>query len=76
MTDHSSTAPASKTGYFVIYALIAGLICLAIGVSFMDLGHNAIYVNLLIAGTQASLLIYYFMHLKGADRLTWMVVGA
>jgi len=27
-----------------------GLIFLAIGVSFMDLGHNAVYVNLLIAG--------------------------
>lgn len=76
MTDHSSTAPVSKTGYFVIYAMIAGLIFLAIGVSFMDLGPNVVYLNFLIAGSQAALLVYFFMHLKSADRLIWLIVGA
>jgi cytochrome c oxidase subunit IV len=75
MTDHNEEAPASKGGYFVIFAAIAGLVFLAIGVSFMNLGHNAIYANLAIAGTQACLLAYFFMHLKGAEELTWIVVG-
>ena len=75
MTEHSET-PAPKTGYFAIFAAIAGLVFLAIGVSFMDLGHKAVYANLLIAATQACLLAYFFMHLKGADRLTWLVAGA
>ena len=72
----SPSGQPSKSGYVVVFALIAGLIFLAIGVSFMNLGSKAIYVNLLIAGTQASLLGYYFMHLKEADNLTWVVAGA
>ena len=75
MTDHSQQAPASKTGYFGIFIVIAAMIFLAVGVSFMNLGHNAIYANLIIAGVQASLLGYFFMHLKGADHLTWIVAG-
>lgn len=75
MNDHSSV-PVSKSGYYLIFVAIAGLVFLAIGASFMNLGRSAIYVNLLIAGTQACLLAYYFMHLKGAEQLTWLVVGA
>ena len=76
MTDHSSTAPAVKTGYFLIYGILVGLVFLAIGVSFMDLGPNVVYLNFLIAGSQAALLVYFFMHLKGSDRLIWLIVGA
>ncbi len=76
MSDKSADLPEKTGGYFGIFAAIAGLIFLAIGVSFMNLGGAAVYVNLLIAGTQASLLGYYFMHLKGANNLTWVIVGA
>jgi cytochrome c oxidase subunit 4 len=71
-----NTAPVSKTPYFLIYLAIAGLIFLAVGVSFMDLGDKAIYANLAIAGAQACLLGYFFMHLKGSEQLTWLIVGA
>jgi cytochrome c oxidase subunit IV len=75
MTDHSSTSPApSKAGYFMVFAMIAGLIFLAIGMSFTD--KNSVYINLIIAAVQASLLGYYFMHLKGAGHLTWLIAGA
>src|SRR5438132_184181 len=75
MTKHSGTAP-SKPSYFVIYLLIVGLIIAAVGVSCADLGPAAVYLNLLIAGAQTCLLAYFFMHLKGADNLTWLVAGA
>jgi cytochrome c oxidase subunit 4 len=75
MNDHSE-APVPKTNYLMIFLAIAGLIFLAVGVSFMNLGYNAIYANLLIAATQTCLLAYFFMHLKGADQLTWLVAGA
>lgn len=74
MSGHSEATPT--TSYLLVYVAIAILIFVQIGTSFMGLGQNAVIVNLLIAGTQACLLGYYFMHLKGADNMTWLIVGA
>lgn len=73
----TQTEPTNKA-YFVVYLLIIGLIIAAVGVSMAGekLGNAAVYLNLMIAGAQASLLAYFFMHLKGADHLTWLVAGA
>ena len=77
MTDpNHAHAEAPKFHYLLIYAIIAGLIFLAVCVSFMDLGSNRVYANLIIAGVQGSLLGYFFMHLKGAEQLTWVFAGA
>jgi cytochrome c oxidase subunit 4 len=73
-SDHSEKAPMAN--YILIFVAIVALVFLQIGTSFMGLGQNAVFANLLIAGTQACLLAYYFMHLKGADNLTWLIVGA
>jgi caa(3)-type oxidase subunit IV len=68
--------PASKTLYFVVYAAIAVLILLAAGVSFMEMpSGRRVYYNLFIAGAQMCLLSYFFMHLKGAEPLTWLMAG-
>jgi caa(3)-type oxidase subunit IV len=75
MNEQSGAQP-SKASYFVVYFLIAALIFVAIGVSFAGLGPAAIYPNLLIAGAQSFLLGYFFMHLKGAEKLTWLICGA
>lgn len=74
-THHDAFAAAKKS-YPLVFILIAGFVLLAAGVSFMNLGPATVYANLLIAGAQASLLAYFFMHMKGADRLTWLVAGA
>lgn len=74
MSGHSEATPTKS--YLVIFVAIAALIFVQIGSSFMGLGDRAVMINLLIAGTQACLLAYYFMHLKGADNLTWLIVGA
>src|SRR5947209_5699815 len=39
-------------------------------------GPTRLVINLVIASVQVALLGLFFMHLKGADRLTWLVVGA
>jgi caa(3)-type oxidase subunit IV len=75
MNEQSGAQP-SKASYFVVYLLIAALIVVAIGVSFAKLGPQAVYANLLIAGVQSCLLAYFFMHLKGAEKLTWLICGA
>jgi cytochrome c oxidase subunit 4 len=74
--SHDDEFAAAKKYYALVFVLIAALIFLAAGVTFMDLGPARVYANLIIAGAQASLLAYFFMHLKGAEYLTWLVAGA
>lgn len=74
MSEHTEKTPVKS--YLAIYIGILLLVFLQIGTSFMNLGTDAVKVNLFIAGVQACLLAYYFMHLKGADSLTWLIVGA
>ncbi len=76
MNEQSGAEP-SKGSYFVVFFLIAVLIFVAIGVSFAPLGPSyRLFANLFIAGLQSCLLAYFFMHLKGAEKLTWLIVGA
>jgi cytochrome c oxidase subunit IV len=74
--NEQSEAQPSKGSYFVIFLLIAALIIIAVAVSFAGLGASAVYANLLIAGAQSCLLAYFFMHLKEAEQLTWLICGA
>ena len=74
--SNPSESAAPKANYFVIWALIAGLIFLAVCVSFMNLGPSTIYANLAIAITQGFLLLYFFMHLKEAESFIWLTVGS
>lgn len=76
--DTGAGPEPSNSTYFLVYGLIVALIFAAVGVSLNgeSLGGAAVYLNLLIAGAQASLLAFFFMHLKGADHLTWLVAGA
>lgn len=82
MNMHNEDAGAgpepSNASYFLIYGLILALIGAQVLVSMnsASIGGAAIYLNLLIAGAQACLLAYFFMHLKGADNLTWLIAGA
>jgi caa(3)-type oxidase subunit IV len=74
--NEPNTTPVAKTPYFLIYLVIAGLIVLTVVLSFADLGDKRIFVTLAIAGAQACLLGYFFMHLKDAEQLTWLIAGA
>jgi cytochrome c oxidase subunit 4 len=67
---------AAKKGYTLIFVLLVALVLCAAGVSLMNFGGGRVYANLIIAGVQAALLAYFFMHLKESDQLTWLVAGA
>jgi len=77
--ENSGAGPEpSNSAYFTVYGLIVALVCAQVGVSLSaaSLQGLTIYLNLLVAGLQVCLLAYFFMHLKGADHLTWLVAGA
>ena len=57
--------------FLVWLAILIGVIA-TIGVSFAHLGDKAIYIHMLIAAAQVSLVAYYWMHLQRSDALTWL----
>src|SRR5437762_13646848 len=62
--------------YFLVFlALMAGT-GLTVGASYVDLGVWNTPVALAIAVTKASLVVFFFMHLKYSPKLSWVAVGA
>ena len=77
---HAEDNPAAHVdnvpNLLVIYVcLIAGCIA-TIGVSMAGLGDQSIYIHMAISTVQAVLVLYYFMHLKRSDALTWLTIGS
>lgn len=65
MADH----PSSLMPYvFVLLALFA-LTGLTVGAAYVDLGFFNSVVAFLIAATKASLVVMFFMHVKGSSSL-------
>jgi caa(3)-type oxidase subunit IV len=67
---------ASTSSLLTIYVVLVLLSLVALTVGFSDLGQWKVLASLLVAGTQATVLAYFFMDLRHADRLTWLCVGA
>jgi cytochrome c oxidase subunit 4 len=61
--------------YMVFGALIVGTI-LTVAAARVDLGPLNNVVMLAIAGTKATLVILFFMHVRWSSRLTWVVAMA
>jgi cytochrome c oxidase subunit 4 len=61
--------------YMVFGALIVGTI-LTVAAAKVDLGPLNNVVMLAIAGTKATLVILFFMHVRWSSRLTWVVAMA
>lgn len=61
--------------YFVFLALLVGT-GLTVGAAFVDMGPMNNVVMLLIAIVKASLVVLFFMHVRWATRLTWVVALA
>lgn len=66
----------STAGYVFLYIVIACLFLLTLSLSFVNLGSWNLILALLIAGTQGALLTLFFMHLREADHITWLIAGA
>jgi cytochrome c oxidase subunit 4 len=61
--------------YMVFGALIVGTI-LTVAAAKVDLGPLNNVLMLAIAGTKATLVILFFMHVRWSSRLTWVVAMA
>ena len=68
---HDVAPPARM---FAVFFILAGLSVGALLVGFQnDLGPWKIAANLCVSTIQASILALYFMDLKEADKVTWLI---
>ena len=67
---------APKRLYFTIFAALIALTLATVGITYVDLGEANLIVAMGIAITKATLVVLYFMHVRYASRLTWLVVGS
>jgi len=65
-----------KTYYTIFGALMVGT-AITVGAAFINLHNFNIVVALLIAAVKATLVIFFFMHVKYSSRLTklWVAIG-
>jgi cytochrome c oxidase subunit 4 len=71
---HAHIAPPSM--YIKVFAaLIVGTL-LTVAAAKVDMGPLNNVVMLLIAGTKATLVILFFMHVRWSSRLTWVIAMA
>ncbi len=73
-TVEHEVAPTSKS--LLIFAVLVGLAFLALFAGFSDIGPWKVAVSLAISAVQATVLAVFFMDLRQADRLTWLVAAA
>jgi len=66
--DHPQYIGHTKT-YVVIWLLLLGLTGITITVAGMHLGAFSMLASLLIASIKASLVLWFFMHLKYEEKL-------
>ena len=71
MSDHVS--PVSL--YITIFASLMVLTAVTVGAAYVDLGLFNFAVAMLIAGFKASLVVWYFMHVKYQSHLTKLTVA-
>jgi cytochrome c oxidase subunit 4 len=71
MSDHVS--PISL--YITIFLALMGLTAVTVFAAFVNLGQFNFPVAMIIAGFKASLVVWYFMHVKYQSSLTKLTVA-
>ena len=71
MSDHVS--PISL--YITIFLALMVLTAATVGAAFVNLGQFNFLVAMIIAGFKASLVVWYFMHVKYQSQLTKLTVA-
>lgn len=66
----------SPAALFVVYAVVLSLALANVGLSSTGLGKYALVLQLGIATVQATLVAYYFMHLKQGDKVVLLTALA
>jgi len=72
--DHGGDHVVPKSVYFTVFAALILLTWVTAGVATLDLGRLNVVVALAIAIFKASLVLFFFMHVKYGTRLTKMIV--
>ncbi len=67
---------APKSMYYAVFAALLVGTALTVGAAFVDMGPLNNVVMLLIAVAKATLVVLFFMHVRWATRLTWVVAMA
>ena len=67
---------ASLKAYFAVFFALMVLTAITVGVAFIDLGPLSDVVALAIALTKATLVVLYFMHVKGSKLMNKLTVVA
>jgi len=67
---------APKSMYYAVFAALLVGTALTVGAAFIDMGALNNVVMLGIAITKALLVILFFMHVRWATRLTWVVAAS
>jgi cytochrome c oxidase subunit 4 len=65
---------ASKGLYYTIFAALMVLTAITVAAAYLDLGMLNTPIALGIAVFKATLVVLFFMHVKYATRLTWVVL--
>ncbi len=71
---HGHIAPISM--YLGVFAILLASTAITVAVAFVDLGFMNTAVALAVAVTKATFVVLYFMHVRWASRLTWVVIAA
>jgi cytochrome c oxidase subunit 4 len=75
MAEHEEHTTHSQGFYLAIGAILLVLTATTVGAAFVNLGPFNPVIALLIATIKATLVVLYFMHVKGAsEKLTGAVV--
>ena len=76
MADHAEHHGPSIRIYIAVFLALMIFTALTVWVAYIDLGPLNDIVAMAIAGTKATIVVLFFMHVKYASRLTWLLAGA
>jgi cytochrome c oxidase subunit 4 len=71
MSTDTATRP-----YYVIYAVLLLCTYLTWQIAYFDLGRLNAVAALTIAAVKAVMVVWFFMHLRGSSKLTWLIASA
>ena len=65
-----------KKTYYTVFAALMVLLAATAGIAYIHLGELNIIAALTIAFLKATLIVFYFMHVRYSSRLIWIFAGA
>jgi cytochrome c oxidase subunit 4 len=76
MSEHTTHHIVPKSTYYLIFTALMIGTALTWWVATIDLGAMNNVIMLAIAGTKATLVVLFFMHVKYSKPMTWTVILA